>query len=343
MVRMRLEPTDDFLHEVEEASNYNESRYYNFSSAGLGLGGWVRMGNRPNEGYAEMTVCLYLPDGRVGFMYKRPEISGNEAHDAAGLRLEVLAPYEQHRITYDGKVCVLDHPRDMADPKAAFTSNPFAPVELDLDLHRVGRPWGGEPEWEEGDERVEVDPEKMFARGHTEQHMAVIGTVRVGEETFDIEDGLGMRDHSWGPRFWQNIWWYRWLTFNLGPDLGGAVTIAGVEDDETVRHAKGFIYDVDRYGDDRLVDVDDATLTTHYDDEWFPLRNRLTITTDDHVYEIEGDVWSSIPLRNRREGLVTRIAEGMTRWSCEGRVGGGLTEHLDQVVDGRPVGTLVGS
>ena len=120
-------------------------------------------------------------------------------------------------------------------------------------------------------------------------------------------------------------------------------TIAGVEDDETVRHAKGFIYDVDRYGDDRLVTVDDATLTTDYDDEWFPLGNRLTITTDDHVYEIDGDVWSSIPLRNRREGLVTRIAEGMTRWSCEGRVGGGLTEHLDQIVDGWPVGTLVGS
>ncbi len=343
MVRMRLEPQDDYLHEVEEASNYNESRYYNFSSAGSGLGGWVRMGNRPNEGHAEMTVCLYLPDGRVGFMYKRPEILGNEAHDSAGLRFEVLAPYEQHRVTYEGKVCVLDHPRDMADPKEAFTANPFAPVELELDLRRVGRPWGGEPEWEEGDERVEVDPEKMFARGHTEQHMAVTGTVRVGEDAYAIDDGLGMRDHSWGPRFWQNIWWYRWLTFNLGADLGGAVTIAGVEDDETVRHAKGFIYDVDRYGDDRLITVDDATLTTDYDDEWSPLRNRLTITTDDHVYEIDGDVWSSIPLRNRREGLVTRIAEGMTRWSCEGRAGGGLTEHLDQIVDGRPVGTLVGS
>ena len=34
------------------------------------------MGNRPNEGYAEMTVCLYLPDGRVGFMFKRPHIEG---------------------------------------------------------------------------------------------------------------------------------------------------------------------------------------------------------------------------------------------------------------------------
>ena len=30
MVRMRLEPEDDYLHPVEAASNFNESRYYNF-------------------------------------------------------------------------------------------------------------------------------------------------------------------------------------------------------------------------------------------------------------------------------------------------------------------------
>ena len=52
-VRMRLEPEDDLFHAPDDDQNYNESRYYNFfdpnaSSAG-GLGGWVRMGNRPNE------------------------------------------------------------------------------------------------------------------------------------------------------------------------------------------------------------------------------------------------------------------------------------------------------
>ena len=95
MVRMRLEPQDDYLHAVEAASNFNESRYYNFFDPGVGMGGWVRMGNRPNEGYAEMTVCLYLPDGRVAFNYKRPQIDGHEAHDAGGLRFEVIAPYER--------------------------------------------------------------------------------------------------------------------------------------------------------------------------------------------------------------------------------------------------------
>ncbi len=46
-----------------------------------------------------------------------------------------------------------------------------------------------------------------------------------------------------------------------------------------------------------------------------------------------------IPLRNRREGLVTRISEGLTEWRLDdGRVGYGLSEYLDQIIDARPVG-----
>jgi hypothetical protein len=343
MVRMRLEPNDDYLHPVEAASNFNESRYYNWFDPGAGTGGWVRMGNRPNEGYAEMTVCLYLPDGRVAFNYKRPKIEGHEAHDAGGLRFEVVAPYEEHRVTYDGKVCVLARPREMADPTRAFKDNPHAACTVDLALKAVGRTWGGEPEWEEGEEKPDLDPEKMFARGHTEQHMAITGSVVVGDERFDITDALGLRDHSWGPRFWQNIWWYRWLTVNLGPKLGFACTISGTEEDpDDGRRVGGFLYDVDRYGDNHWVPVRDCVLTSDYDDEWFPTKNHASVTTDDHVYEVDGDVWSNIPLRNRRDGMVTRITEGMTRWSYGDVSGAGLSEYLDQVVDGIPVGTAVG-
>jgi hypothetical protein len=51
-----------------------------------------------------------------------------------------------------------------------------------------------------------------------------------------------------------------------------------------------------------------------------------------------------IPLRNRRPDpdgnmLVTRISEGITEWTLDdGRVGYGLSEYLDQIIDGAPVG-----
>ena len=44
-----------------------------------------------------MTVCLYLPDGRVGFMFKRPEIANNDAFDAGGMRFDVVEPFERAR------------------------------------------------------------------------------------------------------------------------------------------------------------------------------------------------------------------------------------------------------
>ena len=340
MVRMRRDPEDDYMHRPEAATNFNESRYYNWYDSQAGMGGWVRMGNRVNEGQAELTVCLYLPDGRVGFMFKRPRITSNDAHDAGGLRFEVVRPYEAHRVSYEGRVCVLGRPRDMADPRAAFENNPHLPCTIDLHMTAVGAAWGGEPEWEEGDSPPDLDPAKMFARGHTEQHMASTGTVTVGDDTFRIRSGLGLRDHSWGPRYWQNIWWYRWLTANLGSGLGFACTVSGTQ--EGNRSVHGFLYDEARYGSNSWVPIRDVRLTSDYDQEWFPLKNKAVIVTDDHTYEVEGDVWSNIPLRNRRDGMITRITEGMTRWRCGSLEGAGLSEYLDQVIDDTPVGTPEG-
>ena len=338
-MRMRLEPEDDLLHQADDDQNFNESRYYNFSDRAAGIGGWMRMGNRPNERYAEMTVCLYMPDGRVGFMFKRPVIEGHHAHDAGGLRFEVVEPYREHRVSYDGSVCVLTHPREMADPKTAFASNPHEPCTMDLRLTAVSRPMGGEPVYDEGEE---PPPGAMhsFARGHTEQQMAITGAVSVGDERFDVSTAFGLRDHSWGPRIWQSIWWYRWITASFGR-LGVACTVRG-ERDSAHRHVSGFVCDLDRYGDGRCIPVRAIELASEYDDAWFPTQSKVVVSTDDHAYELRGDIWSNIPLRNRREGLVTRLTEGMTRWSYGELQGAGLSEYLDQVVDGLPVGTQSG-
>ena len=39
----------------------------------------------------------------------------------------------------------------------------------------------------------------------------------------------------------------------------------------------------------------------------------------------------------RDSELLTRITEGMTEYRCDGKVGYGLSEYLDQIVDGKPV------
>src|SRR5262245_34331783 len=123
---------DDLMHPNTGEENYNESAYYNFYDPRCRLGGFFRVGNRPNERYAEMTICLYLPDGRVAFMYGRPPIADNARFDAGGMRFEVRVPMREHTIAYDGQCVVLARPLDLLDPRRAFTENPHRPVRAEL-------------------------------------------------------------------------------------------------------------------------------------------------------------------------------------------------------------------
>ena len=132
-------PEDDFTHPLGPESNFNESMYFNFFDREKSIGGFVRLGNRANEGQAEMTVTLYLPDGRVLFMFKRPEIESNDAFDAGGCRFEVLEPTQTLRTVYQGSVLELTEPREMADPKRAFAESPKKRIHLDLPTRRRGR------------------------------------------------------------------------------------------------------------------------------------------------------------------------------------------------------------
>jgi hypothetical protein len=228
MVKLRMEPQDEYMHALESASNFNESMYFNVFDPEEKVGGFLRHGNRANEGYAELTTCVYLPDGRVAFMFKRPEISDNDAFDAGGTKFEVITPFEELRTTYDGKVVMLDEPLQMADPRRAFTNNPYVECHIDLTHRGVSPMYGGEPVNDDGTP-LSQDYSGGFARGHYEQHMAVTGTVRIGDEEWAVK-GNGLRDHSWGPRFWSAPWYYRWLTANFGDDFGFVVSIVTAQD-----------------------------------------------------------------------------------------------------------------
>ncbi|MGH9186432.1 MAG: DUF7064 domain-containing protein [Acidimicrobiales bacterium] len=335
MVALRLEPVDEYTHEVGPEENFNESMYFNVVDSRSGLGGFFRLANRPNEGQGEMTCCLWLPRRdhrrRVAFMFNRPDVDSNEAFDAGGMCFDVLEPFNRLEVSYDGKVVLLDDPNLLEDPRAAFRSNPWHDCEVRLTYTGLSPMYGGEPE----DRDAALGDE--FARGHYEQLVAARGVVRVGHQEWPV-DGYGLRDHSWGPRYWQAPWYYRWLTANLGRDCGFMGSRIARRDGDGTRTGFGWEKGV-------LHPCDDFTLRT----EWHPDRPHQAVVfaelrAGDRRWGITGYVESVVPLRNRRETpdgelLVTRIAEGLTRWELDdGRTGWGLSEYLDQVVDGQPVG-----
>jgi hypothetical protein len=337
-ITMKQVPEDDYMHPLEAAVNFNESMYFNVFDRANGLGGWFRLANRPNEGRGEMTCCVYLPDGRIGFMFARPERRDNEALDGAGMKFTVVEPHKRLDVSYRGKLCVLADPQDMMDPARAFRDNPTVAAEVALRFEGVSPVFGGEPVNADGSP-IEQKAEESFARGHTEQHTRGTGSIRVGDESF-VVSGLGLRDHSWGPRYWQAIHWYRWLTMNFSEDFAMMVSIT-CRPDELPR-AGGMVL-----RDGKYVMIRDARIETVYDANRCQQSLRVRAQADDRNYDVTGRVMSLIPLRNRRrtadgEDLVTRIVEGMTEFHCDGFTGYGLSEYLDQLVDGEPAGLKAG-
>jgi hypothetical protein len=316
--RIRLEPADEYLHENTGEPNFNESMYFNFFDAAQRVGGFARIGNRPNERYAETTICLYEPDGSVLFNFKRAEIADNSRFEAGGMRFETLTPFERLSVAYAGKACHLADPLSMRDPGRAFKDNPFVQVALDLSITGTGPMFGGEPTEHRADD-IE------FARGHYEQHHRATGVLEIGGRRFAI-DGFGLRDHSWGPRSWQAPAYYRWLTANFGADFGFMGSHVVRPDGGETRG--GFVH-----RGRELVLVRDIRIET----EWKGserLHDRMHVTlrcADGKDLHVEGRVLAMIPLRNRKGGRTTRISEGMTEWTCEGRTGYGLSEYLDQM------------
>jgi len=333
-IRVILNPEDEYCHEPDEAQNYNESMYFNVFDPAQNIGGWFRIGNRVNEGHAEVSACVYLPDGRVGFMFNRPRIDDNHELNAGGMRIQVVEPFKRLRLTYDGKMLLLTNPLEMAHPSRAFKNNPLVDAKIDLDYRGVAPMYGGRPVQQDGSD-VPIDPEKSFAKAHYEQHIAGTGSFEIGGQRWEI-DGFGLRDKSWGPRYWQNISWYRWLPMNFGADFAVMISLIGSADGQVRR--SGMVLRNGEY-----VLIRDARIESEWDENWYQTKLRAWAKTDEREYVIEGRVTSMIPLRNRRKRedgteLVTRITEGMTEYRCDGKTGYGLSEYLDQIVDGKPLG-----
>jgi len=330
MSQFRLAAADEYTHSPTAEKNFNESVYTNAFDADGRYGGWMRLGNRVNEGHAELSVCLYLPDGKVACQFLRPDIATNERHDAGGLRYTVHEPFKDVQMQYRGEVMLLDDPEAMRQPREAFVKAPRVACEVDWRHRGVSPLHGGEPLTDEQQTMYGRD----FSLGHFNQHTRVSGHIQVGDRRYAL-DGGGWRDHSWGPRYWTNIYFYRLFIGNFGPDR--AMMILKITDRQGVTRRCGVLQIGDEY--EEITDLDLLTEWTANKD---PRVVRLGVRTARRAVRIDGEVRTLVPLRNRRtEGersFESRIAEGFTQWTWGDRQGCGMTEYIEVLENGQPVG-----
>jgi hypothetical protein len=328
--QFRLEGKDEYPHIPDASPNFNESVYTNAFDTASQMGGWMRVGNRVNEGYAELSVVLYLPDGRVACQFGRPAITANDKFVADGLSVEIVEPLKRLTMRYDGDLMLLDDPEVLRNPKLLGQA-PRVPGKVVFETTGISPLHGGEP--------LSATQETMYGRdfslAHFNQHTSVAGLIRVGDQQWDFTAARGWRDHSWGPRYWQSIYWYR--LFLCSFDSNRAFMLLKITDKAGKSRRVGVLL-VDGVYEDIL----DMDVATEWSDKQDPVKVTLGVRTANRREVITGEVLTMAPLRNRRpagdEILVSRIAEGFTRFTWNGEVGYGMTEYIERIEDGKLVG-----
>lgn len=321
-----ITPEDDHPHQAGSEPNFNESMYLHLHDPASGIGGFLRVANRPNEGRGERTVCLYLPGGRVAFGFARPVAvadTGAGLLAGAGLSFQVAEPFRRLSVCFDGRVHLLSDPAALADPGPGLAAAPEVPCRVRLDVRASAAPH---------EQTFESDG-ASFAPHHYEQLVRADGVIEVDGDVYEVA-GHGLRDHSWGPRSWQAPWFYRWL-HGSSEHLG--FMAAWFEDQDGTRRTGGFVW-----AEDKLLPVDEVTLSTARDRHGHQTSVELVLRAGGRTWPFAGAVECAVPLRHRRGADLTRIVEGSTVWTGPGGVAlRGMAEYLDQIIEGQPVGVAV--
>ena len=325
-----IQAEDEYPHMPGSETNFNESVYLNGFDPRTRFGGWMRLGNRINEGHAELSVCLYLPDGRIACSFQRPSISTNEKFDAGGLAYSVVEPLQSVAMRFQGDLFVVEDPNLLRDPQTLFARGPNVRGDIRMTFDAESPVHGGAPTHD----GVQTMYGRDFSLGHFNQHGRVWGEFHVGEECFSL-DGRGWRDHSWGPRYWQVIYYYRLFIANFAN--GDAMMLLKISERSGHSRRVGVLL-----VDGEYEDITDLDIITDWTEARDPRRIRIGVRTAKRKAVISGEILTLAPLRNRRkadgETLVSRIAEGFTRFDWDGREGFGMTEYIERIEDGKLAG-----
>ena len=296
-----------------EHDSHNDSAYFNFitgDNTGI-IGGVIRIGMRPNEGYSEASIVMPMRDGAVAFYYKRSPLSaleypvGSQQWESASLKLEAVIASRQWRLTYSEKEAVrlVRDPRSFADePGEVWRASSPTLCEIDLiweaqyPMHVLSPGGNLMPDGEE----------IVYAKNHYEQFGSISGTLRLGDEQWQISKAPSFRDHSWGPRIWESASDQDFVTLYLD-DGRRVAALANRLDGHEDSH--GVIW---KPGETAPVQIQQYKILADYAGEPAPTGPiGWKISTSEDVIEVKGEVVGYMPLRVGKNPV--RIAQTFLR------------------------------
>ncbi len=293
------------------AEQWSDSFYFG-GGDGRGLAFYSRVGRRPNEGVTEGALGIWLP-GR-GFLLSFARTDLGDEVQAGPVSFGCALPLRLWELRFEGTGRLFERAEHVATDRDAYTT---------VDVHAVltFTAWHDPLAFRSGlTDRV--------ASRHYEQPGSVAGTIEVDDDRFPLA-GQGMRDHSWGVRDWQAVPYWRWFGMIADPDNFLVLNNVGTAEGGEV--AGGFMM-----RDGVLAPIASCETESELDPELGCQRSFTARARDaeGRATTLSGRAVEVAPLRQRRDGRVTHVNEGLTEYEWEGRRGTGISEYLTQT--GRP-------
>lgn len=190
----------DFPHEPTDDPHWHESWVLLFRDPASGLVGFLRIGSYVNEGTAQMHWGMALPDGTRfrRHLLDLPLQPANRTTDTASAG-----------------------PMKFSIPDLEYVRFQAEDTDADVDLKLFD--YFPSQNWRQ------VGSLDAMAANHPESSGRIEGRVRIGDRVIDVDNGLGHRDHSWGPRRHMVIRNNRWVAGTFGPELSFSLSTVQLE------------------------------------------------------------------------------------------------------------------
>ncbi len=306
---LEIAPGDERFQAPGDEPQWSDSFYFGGGDP-RGTAFYSRIGLRPNEGRIEGALGLWLPDGRFALAFAREAPRADAAIAAGALRFTCEQALSLWSIEIAGTAALFPRAEDLAAGREHATPVPVA----------------GRLRFMAWDEPISIGMAGVrgVADRHYEQPGSVAGVLEVAGRRIPIA-GAGLRDHSWGVRDWQGVPWWRWYGMVVDPDTYLLVNEIGTVDGGAA--AGGWLH---REGAGAPVVA--CASQTEYDPD-LGCQRRFTARVRDargREARLEGEAISVAPLRQRRDGRLTQVNEGLTRLRWDGHEGLGISEYLIQ-------------
>jgi len=288
---------EQLRHKAKNMKEWNESYYFNFYDPDKDIGGFTRIGFKPN--IKEGVGYLFL-------FYKKEILAFNKKIEVSEVPEKIktgpLEFFPGWKIVFSGKM----------------TDGKIRDIDLNLTYSEINREFS----YIECVDREKFEMAKVVCEDHYEQIGFMKGEIRIDSEKYNIS-GFSERDHSWGERDWNapKLWIY--VTAHFDKDLGinfAKMRIKEREIDVGFVMKKGKNIPVKRVSADT---VSEGNTQKSFEYKVYDIKG--------DCYTLRGKVLKRVQIPYRREDRVSILNENLSVFECKNKRGFGIAEYLVRI------------